>query len=302
MDNKPTLYTYGDTHIDVAGLIPLLRQYSINCVVDCRPENTLHIQHNTPSDELSATLRQHHIAYLPFFQHFGAFPTDTLDKSGEPIYRKVIKTDRFLKGLERLNNGIQKGYTICIIDNQTEIEKSKRYTLLGEYLKTTYNIIHILPNRHYMTQSEVAQHILEKENRKKQRNSIAQELGKTGEQLAADYLTQNGYRILDYNWNLHKGCELDIVAMKDFRIHFIEVKTRATDKYGEPEMAINHKKLVNISKAIYAYRRERKLYNVECQIDSIAIIYHNENDYQLNHFLDLRGPKQACAEIITIKV
>lgn len=298
MDSNPILYTYGNTHIVDTELIALLHQYNINCVVDCRPEIHLRIQKDTPFDILSATLRQHQIAYLPFFKHFGAFPSDTLDNKGEPLYRKVIKTETFLKGIERINNGIQKGYTICIIDNQREIEKSKRYTLLGEYLKNSCNVIHILPNGHYMTQSEVAQSIQEKENRKKQRNRISQELGKTGEQIAANYLTQNGYRILDYNWNLHKGCELDIVAMKDFRIHFIEVKTRATDKYGEPETAINHTKFVNICKAIYAYRRERKLYNVESQIDSIAIVYHNENDYQLNHFLDIRGFNQPCAEII----
>ena len=301
MDSRPTLYTYGNTHIDVAELIPLLHQYGINCVVDCRPENNLRIRQDTPSDELSVTLRQQHIAYLPFYQHFGAFPADTLYSSGEPIYRKVVKTEKFLKGIERLNNGIQKGYTICIIDNQADTEKSSRYTILGEYLKEAYNIIHLLPNGHYMTQSEVAQHIEEKENRQRHRNSTSQEMGKTGELLAANYLTQNGYRILDTNWNLHKGCELDIVAMKDFRIHFIEVKTRATNKFGEPEMAINHKKLVNISKAIYAYRHEHKLYNIEYQIDSIAIIYHNENDYTLNHFLDIRGSNQACGEIINVR-
>ena len=301
MDSRPTLYTYGNTHIDVAELIPLLHQYGINCVVDCRPENNLRIRQDTPSDELSVTLRQQHIAYLPFYQHFGAFSADTLYSSGEPIYRKVVKTEKFLKGIERLNNGIQKGYTICIIDNQADTEKSVRYTILGEYLKEAYNIIHLLPNGHYMTQSEVAQHIEEKENRQRHRNSTSQEMGKTGELLAANYLTQNGYRILDTNWNLHKGCELDIVAMKDFRIHFIEVKTRATNKFGEPEMAINHKKLVNISKAIYAYLHEHKLYNIEYQIDSIAIIYHNENDYTLNHFLDIRGSNQACGEIINVR-
>ena len=171
MDSRPTLYTYGNTHIDVAELIPLLHQYGINCVVDCRPENNLRIRQDTPSDELSATLRQHHIAYLPFYQHFGAFPADTLYSSGEPIYRKVVKTEKYLKGIERLNNGIQKGYTICIIDNQADTEKSVRYTILGEYLKEACNIIHLLPNGHYKTQSEVAQHIEEKEDRQRHRNS-----------------------------------------------------------------------------------------------------------------------------------
>ena len=49
------------------------------------------------------------------------------------------------------------------------------------------------------------------------------EIGQNGEELAADYLMKRGFRILHHNWNLHKGCELDLVATKDNQIHFIEV-------------------------------------------------------------------------------
>ena len=59
--------------------------------------------------------------------------------------------------------------------------------------------------------------------------SKASELGIIGEELAANMLAQKGYSILHRNWNLHKGYELDIVAMKDNVVVFCEVKTRKTD-------------------------------------------------------------------------
>ena len=65
------------------------------------------------------------------------------------------------------------------------------------------------------------------------------ELGQIGEELAATYLMNKGYRILHRNWNLHRGCELDIVAMKDGKLHFVEVKTRSRAyewKGGRPEV------------------------------------------------------------------
>ena len=109
-----------------------------------------------------------------------------------------------------------------------------------------------------------------------------------GEEIAGLHLINKGYQILDRNWNLYKGCELDIVAIKDNKLHFIEVKTRSSDKYGEPQIAINKKKMKHILTAIREYRYKRYLHNIEFQIDSIAIIYRGEKDYDLKHFTDIR--------------
>lgn len=118
--------------------------------------------------------------------------------------------------------------------------------------------------------------------------STTWELGQNGEELAADYLMKQGYRILHRNWNLHKGCELDIVATKDNQLHFIEVKTRSrvSDVYGRPEQAINDAKLRNIVRAIYRYQNIYHL-DLEMHIDAIGVVYHSEQDYTINFMPDI---------------
>ena len=118
--------------------------------------------------------------------------------------------------------------------------------------------------------------------------STTWDLGQNGEELAADYLMKQGYRILHRNWNLHKGCELDIVATKDNQLHFIEVKTRSrvSDVYGRPEQAINDAKLRNIVRAIYRYQNIYHL-DMEMHIDAIGVVYHSEQDYTINFLPDI---------------
>lgn len=109
------------------------------------------------------------------------------------------------------------------------------------------------------------------------------QLGQNGEELAGDYLSKQGYRILHRNWNLHKGCELDIVAFKDNELHFVEVKTRTSDTLGSPEQAINKSKLRNIMRAAYHYLNTYR-YNYPIHFDAIGVIYKSEQDYSI-HFL-----------------
>src|ERR1700694_656236 len=68
------------------------------------------------------------------------------------------------------------------------------------------------------------------------------DLGKRGEELAADYLIKHGYAILHRNWR-HGRYEIDIVAMSRKRPHFIEVNIRSTGKFGRPEESVTRKKI-----------------------------------------------------------
>jgi len=84
-----------------------------------------------------------------------------------------------------------------------------------------------------------------------------QVLGKLGEDLAADYLQKNGYRILNRNLHLSKN-ELDIVAEDNDCIVFVEVKTRSclypeSGNFGIPGRAVDHKKRGNTVKAAKDY-------------------------------------------------
>ena len=69
--------------------------------------------------------------------------------------------------------------------------------------------------------------------------------GKLGEGMAVQYLQANGYSILHCNWR-HLHWETDIIASKNSKLHFIEVKTRRTITFGHPEEDVSRKKIKNL--------------------------------------------------------
>lgn len=69
--------------------------------------------------------------------------------------------------------------------------------------------------------------------------------GKLGEAMAVKYLQDSGYNILHSNWR-HLHWETDIIASKDSKLHFIEVKTRRTTTFGHPEEDVSRKKVKNL--------------------------------------------------------
>ena len=72
--------------------------------------------------------------------------------------------------------------------------------------------------------------------------------GKPGEQMASEYLSKNGFVILHKNWR-HSHWEVDIIASMQGILHFIEVKTRRTKKFGYPEDDVTKKKVTNLINA-----------------------------------------------------
>ncbi|MFN2137697.1 MAG: YraN family protein [Candidatus Promineifilaceae bacterium] len=100
-------------------------------------------------------------------------------------------------------------------------------------------------------------------------------LGRWGENLAADHLTAKGYRILSRNWRTRYG-EIDLVAEKQERIAFIEVKTRRGNQFGLPEEAITPQKGRRLLKLGQAYISEHGLHDTSWQIDLVAIELDDE--------------------------
>lgn len=299
MEERASIYAYGNFEIRAEDLILLLQQYHFNCVVDCRPISNTKIGRNTPISELIQELAKYNISYIPFYNHFGLFPPETRNTKGNILYKRAVNTPLFLQGIERIKHGISKGYTICIIDEVRDFYKSRLYNIIAQRLKEQYNIIYLLSNGYHYTQEQIEKKKEYIAQRRQNKNAEMQALGRDGEEIAALYLTRNGYQILDHNWNLHHGCELDIVAYKEGKLHFVEVKTRSSDRYGPPQNAINGTKLRHIMRAIQEYRHRRKFNDYDYQIDSIAILYRAENDYDLNHFLGIHLNYGPCDEVVT---
>ena len=70
-------------------------------------------------------------------------------------------------------------------------------------------------------------------------------LGEQGEDKACEYLKRNGYKILFRNYRALKK-EIDIIALKNNTLVFVEVKTRVSDKYGDAADSVNYFKQKNI--------------------------------------------------------
>ncbi len=103
-----------------------------------------------------------------------------------------------------------------------------------------------------------------------------QEKGKKGEELASVWLINKGYVLLHRNWR-YARFEIDIIATKDGVLHFIEVKTRTSDRFGNPEDQVDKKKLRHMIDAgeefIYQNKGWKKI-----RFDILAIKLYKDLD------------------------
>jgi putative endonuclease len=96
------------------------------------------------------------------------------------------------------------------------------------------------------------------------------ELGKHGENLAADYLISKGHTILVRNYR-HEKSEVDIISIITGTIVFTEVKTRSSDAFGYPEESVSLRKQEKLKQAMEQYTSENKI-SSEPRFDIISII------------------------------
>ena len=110
------------------------------------------------------------------------------------------------------------------------------------------------------------------------------ELGKLGEQYAAAYLEQLGYRLVAANFTLPVGrnlrgvivnAEIDLVAYDAQTLVFIEVKTRASDWFAPPQANIDLRKRRQIARAARAYRRLLNLEDQPFRFDVVTVVAPN---------------------------
>ncbi len=111
--------------------------------------------------------------------------------------------------------------------------------------------------------------------------------GNIGEKLAVDFLSQNGYQIIEKNWRFGKE-EIDIIAQKKDTLIVVEVKTRSGSFFKEPEEFVNRQKQKNIIKAANNYIEKNKL-DVEVRFDIIGVIISGKS-HHINHLEDAFNP------------
>jgi putative endonuclease len=109
------------------------------------------------------------------------------------------------------------------------------------------------------------------------------EIGKRGEKLAAIFLENIGYEILERNFRFGKA-ELDLIVRSGNLLVFVEVKMRSDTTFGEPETAVTEKKRIQMRKAAEHYIFETN-WQHDIRFDIIAIT--GTQNPEIAHFEDI---------------
>lgn len=109
-------------------------------------------------------------------------------------------------------------------------------------------------------------------------------LGDEGERAAARYLQQQGYRILKRQFRNRYG-EIDIIALDDRQIVFVEVKTRRRTDTGQPFEAVDRHKQHRIARTALAWLKDNRRLEQSCRFDVISIVWQSDDTPpQIDHF------------------
>ena len=109
------------------------------------------------------------------------------------------------------------------------------------------------------------------------------EVGKIGEEIAKKFLVKQRYKIIEQNYKT-KYAEIDLIAIKQKDLVFIEVRTKVGDNFGTPEETINKNKMRKLQRNAMAYIAMKK-WNGYFRIDAICIVLKPDFSVErLNHY------------------
>lgn len=100
---------------------------------------------------------------------------------------------------------------------------------------------------------------------------VRAETGRHGEELAAHYLTRQGYRIIARNYRVPCG-EVDIIGLDNGVLAFVEVKTRTGFVFGPPAESVTFRKRQQISKAALVYLGQQRLMDHPARFDVVSVL------------------------------
>ena len=110
-----------------------------------------------------------------------------------------------------------------------------------------------------------------------------EELGRKGEKLAARHLRRKGYRIAERNYRCPLG-EVDLIALQNDDLCFVEVKTRRSDQYESPEVNVTPDKRRRIRRIARYYLERKGIRDINVRFDVVAIVLDDESSPQIEHY------------------
>jgi len=107
-------------------------------------------------------------------------------------------------------------------------------------------------------------------------------LGRRGEQIAADHLEEQGFRILDRNYRCSEG-ELDIVAAEHRTLVAVEVKTRSGLRYGSPLEAVTPQKRQRLRRLAVNWVISHGVIFDDLRVDMVGILKAPDGEFTIEH-------------------
>lgn len=108
-------------------------------------------------------------------------------------------------------------------------------------------------------------------------------LGQRGEIRAWQYLLEQGFSILAKNHRSFLG-EIDVVAKKNGRLYFIEIKTRRSSRFGLPQEAVDRNKQHKILRLAENYLKEKKLWGSPVSLSVLAVFWQKNREPSFRFF------------------
>ena len=107
-------------------------------------------------------------------------------------------------------------------------------------------------------------------------------LGRRGEQLAAEFLQQAGFRVLDRNYRCAEG-EVDIVAADHRTLVACEVKTRSSVRYGTPIEAVDTRKLRRLRRLAVRWAASHGVIFDSLRVDVVGVLKSPDGQFTIEH-------------------
>jgi uncharacterized protein (DUF488 family) len=192
--DRPIIYTIGHSTHSIDVFHDLLKTFSITCLIDVRSiaASSYNPQYN--KEPLSNFLKANGIVYLHFAEEFGARHTDPdlLDEEGKVDFELVRKSWNFKNGVERLWQGLDKGYTIALMCSESEPFDCHRFSMVSIALqKDGFDVNHILKNKTIKTNTELERQLLKKYEKKIPQPDMFQPYISIDDQLKVAYRLRN---------------------------------------------------------------------------------------------------------------
>lgn len=192
--DKPIIYTIGHSNHSIEIFLDLLKTFSITFLVDVRSVAASSYNPQFNKESLSNSLKSNGIIYLHFAEEFGARHTDPdlLDDDGKVNFEYVRQSWNFKNGVDRLWQGIDKGYSIALMCSEGEPFDCHRFSMVSIALQIEgFEVKHILKDKTLKTNAQLETQLLKKYEKKIPQPDIFQPNVSLDDQLKVAYRLRN---------------------------------------------------------------------------------------------------------------